>query len=199
MTARQRHRSKFFGWSRTPETVPNVDVVKTCPKCGTEKLLNEFHRDSHSKDGLQARCKICKNAESAVWRAANPERVKFHNAAGYAADPEKSKVNSTAWRAVHPEKRRIYERRALLKKHGITLEQYDTMFDAQDGRCAICGTDNPRGPGNILHVDHCHNTGVVRGLLCHHCNIGIGNLGDDPKRVMDAAVYLLRTAPVSNA
>lgn len=62
------------------------------------------------------------------------------------------------------------------------------MLAAQDGVCAIC-KQTPEGQWNI---DHCHDTGAVRGLLCSPCNIGIGQLGDDPERVRAALEYLLR-------
>ena len=63
--------------------------------------------------------------------------------------------------------------RLLRKKYGITLEDYAAMLASQNGGCAICS----RKPGNTpLHVDHCHETGVVRGLLCHQCNWYLGTI-----------------------
>lgn len=55
-------------------------------------------------------------------------------------------------------------------KYGITVEDYDRMFAEQEGRCLICGTDVPGGHRKHLCVDHCHETGRVRGLLCNRCN-----------------------------
>src|SRR5579859_6165169 len=67
--------------------------------------------------------------------------------------------------------RRAMQLRAshLMRKFGITLEQYDAMLVEQGGRCAACGTDEPGGMGSF-HVDHCHATGKVRKLLCVRCN-----------------------------
>lgn len=79
----------------------------------------------------------------------------------------------------------------LMKTYGITLEQYDEMLEAQDGGCAICKTTDPRGKGRF-HVDHCHDTGAVRGLLCQTCNQGIGLLQDSIDVLLDAAKYLGR-------
>ncbi len=66
------------------------------------------------------------------------------------------------------------------------------MLATQGGRCAICETDEPRGRHSTFNVDHNHETGVVRGLLCCDCNLSIGKLGDDPARLRAAADYLER-------
>jgi hypothetical protein len=70
-------------------------------------------------------------------------------------------------------------------RYGVTQRQYDEMFAAQGGRCAIC-----REAFEVLSVDHDHVTGEVRGLLCPPCNIAIGNLADSPERAIAAARYL---------
>lgn len=88
------------------------------------------------------------------------------------------------YRAKHPDRRLATH---LRYKFGITLEEYDALLDAQDGRCAICGA---RPEGRMLDVDHDHATGIVRGLLCNNCNRGIGHLGDDAERLLAAAAYL---------
>ena len=73
--------------------------------------------------------------------------------------------------------------------YGISAEQYDQLWQSQDGRCAICRTDTPGGRGGF-HVDHCHVSGAVRGLLCNNCNQGLGKFADDPDRLRTAANYL---------
>ena len=75
-------------------------------------------------------------------------------------------------------------------KYGIDLVIYERMHTEQGGRCAICG--NPPRKGTKLGVDHCHRTGLVRGLLCDLCNRAIGLLYDDPNRCFKAAMYLRR-------
>ena len=77
-------------------------------------------------------------------------------------------------------------RRAALKVHGLTLEDYDRMFDRQRGLCLICHQPSPKN----LHVDHDHDSGKVRGLLCMRCNVGMGSFDDDPERLFAAALYL---------
>ena len=80
-----------------------------------------------------------------------------------------------------------HRRHRLKRDYGLSLKQYDQMLAMQDGRCAICG--NPP-EGRVLCVDHSHETGKVRGLLCHHCNTALGMCKDDPGLLRKAAEYL---------
>lgn len=80
-----------------------------------------------------------------------------------------------------------------MKKFGISLDDYDSMLSFQGGSCAICKTKDPVGHGRKnkrFSVDHDHKTGKVRGLLCHHCNVGIGSMMDDVKILKSAIRYL---------
>lgn len=76
----------------------------------------------------------------------------------------------------------------LMRKFGITPDDYKNMNTKQKGLCKICGRKNESG--KILAVDHCHITGKVRGLLCSNCNRGIGLLRDDVKLLEKAIKYL---------
>jgi len=82
---------------------------------------------------------------------------------------------------------KLQRRRNKVKaKYGITWQERDALLIAQSGRCAIC-----RDPMLDPHVDHDHQTGEVRGLLCRPCNLGIGNFRDDPFLLHAAVDYLL--------
>lgn len=79
------------------------------------------------------------------------------------------------------------------RKYGMGEEEYTALLHAQDFKCAVCGTDEPgRRDGESFAVDHDHLAGHVRGLLCIRCNVGIGQLRDDPALIMKAADYLLK-------
>lgn len=123
------------------------------------------------------------------WRAANPDKVREGRARRYAADPEKGRAATARWRAANPEKKReVDARQSLRRRYGITLEDKGVMYTAQRGLCAIC-----RAHVETLseaHVDHCHTSGHIRGLLCSRCNLGIGHLYDDSERCLRAAAYL---------
>lgn len=76
------------------------------------------------------------------------------------------------------------------KKYGISIEDYDRMSDEQNHVCAICGQPQNRANTSRLSVDHNHETGSVRGLLCHLCNSGLGAFQDDPQILTSAIEYL---------
>ena len=71
-----------------------------------------------------------------------------------------------------------------LRRYGLSPEAYDAMFEQQHGLYAICQT------APAIHVDHCHATGKVRGLLCFKCNIGLGAFNDTPGHLQAAIAYL---------
>lgn len=73
----------------------------------------------------------------------------------------------------------------LKKKYGISLEDYAKLVNNQEHSCAICETVTEK-----LYVDHCHNTGIVRGLLCINCNTGLGHFKDNSKLLKKAIQYI---------
>ncbi len=88
----------------------------------------------------------------------------------------------------------------LLCKFGITLDKYREMLAEQCGMCAICGkTKADDTKGHDLSVDHDHATGKVRGLLCRHCNVAIGKLGDSVEGLMRAVNYLKKHQEIKDA
>lgn len=117
------------------------------------------------------------------WRAKNPN----YNRRYYLANKDALLAKNRVWRAANGRKQRDAKLRASF---GITLEQYDTLLTLQASCCKICGTDTPRGKGTF-HVDHCHETGRIRGLLCHSCNVGLGQFKHSPDLLLQAVNYLL--------
>lgn len=95
------------------------------------------------------------------------------------------------WSHAHPDRYRIAERRHHLRKtYGLSMEQFDALLRIQNGRCAACKTTEPGGKGNSWHVDHNHETGFIRGLLCNSCNRACGLLNDNVERLIGLVVYL---------
>lgn len=78
----------------------------------------------------------------------------------------------------------------LIRKYGVSLAIYEQMLTAQGGACAICKKLAISESYGVLHVDHCHKTGRVRGLLCRNCNHVLGLMGDSAELMVVAARYL---------
>ena len=99
-----------------------------------------------------------------------------------------------------PDLNAIKHRKRRLKSFHMTEESYDAMLARQENRCAVCGTTAQVGRGR-LHIDHDHSCcpkdlscgECIRGLLCSHCNVGIGMLKESPSIMLAAIAYLERT------
>jgi hypothetical protein len=143
--------------------------------------------------------KALSNARSRKWGRDHPERVRASARKFREKNPDKSRKAAAKWRAAQsPEVLKRGRRVQTLQTYGLTVSQYDEMLAAQDDCCAICGTLAIlcAGKGD-LHVDHDHKTKKVRGLLCHHCNTGLGLFQDNPLILKSATAYLLRDVKFS--
>lgn len=151
-------------------------------------------RNGH--DGLRyIKSGICVHCARASTRRQNSPADKERNKAAkkrYLSKPEKlaaTKAYQASWRRSENGKRGA--RASHLKaKRGLTTEQFDAMVSAQENSCAICGKPGEVEHHGLLSIDHDHSTGVVRGLLCDSCNVGLGRFGDDLDRLEKAAAYL---------
>ena len=143
-------------------------TVKRCSKCSVEKPVSEFHASSSGAYGVRGDCKVCRlnqtRGPALSWWQANKGRA------------------------------HAIKRRHILKKtYGMTQAEYDLLLQAQGGVCAICsGGEVTKRQGSVMRltVDHDHQTGVVRGLLCNRCNRALGLFGDDPVVMRRALSYV---------
>jgi hypothetical protein len=159
--------------------------VKRCKKCGETKPLDEFYRAQGMRDGRRSDCKACNLAAKRVWYDKNREHAIAKATAWQRENAERYRARQQAYRdAGH----RDYRAEHLRWAFGLTHEEFDALSAVQRGVCAICG----RAPkaGKHLHVDHDHDTGAVRGLLCFSCNVGVGNFGNDVDRLERTVDYL---------
>ena len=138
--------------------------TRVCKSCNVEKPLDQFQKKKGYKEGHIPQCFDCNRTYM---------RDDYHkNKDGWAAyDYERNKDTT------------------LRNMYGISYAEYQLMLEAQQGACAICGTTST-GKRKAFHVDHCHDTGKVRGLLCGNCNAGIGKLRDDIGLLERAIEYL---------
>lgn len=202
-------------------TYPATDGFKRCSKCGETKPVSEFYHHFRQSDGYVAKCKDCMKSlakqytanrdtviaitsemtaeelEAALKRNAKVEVGKEHRANWRR---EYAKANQNHIEEMQRERKLknpdIYSQRArrrnLKKSYGLTPDKYEKLVSRQNGRCAICGCQ----PEKPLYVDHNHDTGVIRGLLCGHCNFAIGQFKDSTEIIMSAIAYLERPRSV---
>lgn len=118
------------------------------------------------------------------------------------ADPDRKKMRMRSRVSYEKNRAKLLEptrvRAGNLKKYGITIADYERMLAEQGGVCAICRSKDP-GPKGTFHIDHCHTTGRVRGLLCTRCNPGLGYFQDDPELLSSAISYLRRASQLGPA
>ncbi len=135
----------------------------------------------HPDRKLQAHglCGSCYTLEWKAERIKNPEWREKHLEVRRNNYARRKKENPER----ESEKARIY----LLKQYNLTLDDYNKMAQSQDFKCQICRNEE------FLHVDHDHNTGKVRGLLCRKCNTGLGLFQDSDEFLQLASEYLRRT------
>ncbi len=124
--------------------------------------------------------RVKSRAYAAQYRLKNPEKIAAYRLEHRVVAAARAKVT-------YAEQREKARARQLKRLYGITLDTYNQMLDAQAGRCAICGSTLS---SRSLDVDHDHDTGKVRGLLCQSCNHGIGHFGDSPEILREAVAYL---------
>lgn len=150
--------------------------MKNCNKCNKNKSLEEFGKDKSSKDGKNRMCMSCVRFKALKWVKENPEKRKAQRHRVYIKGKRKAKDQYIRYH------------------YGISIEEFENLFQKQNGVCSICGkpetSKHQRGTLKTLSIDHSHRTGKVRGLLCYNCNRGIGHLQEDVLILKRAIDYL---------
>lgn len=145
---------------------------------------------NHASRKVKARG-FCASCYEAWLKETNPAYAKKQrdNVRGWVKrNVERSVELKRQWR----NKKGWYYRRALvLRKYGLTLDDYDVMLRKQNGVCAICLS--PPKKNKAFNVDHCHTTGKIRGLLCFRCNFGLSFFREDSETFKRALKHLKRT------
>lgn len=150
---------------------PDTSVVKRCSGCKETLPRESFGPSKTTFDSLSAYCRPCSNKRYMKWAANNRDTLN---------------ALARGWRKNNPDRVADHE---VKKRYGLPLGTYAAMLAQQDGKCAICRSDQPGGKGRF-HIDHCHSTKKIRGLLCHHCNIGLGNFRNSKDYLANAVNYL---------
>ena len=140
--------------------------MKKCTSCQEHLPDSSFpvkkwmNKDGSTTKSKRSKCRLCLNKENTARYHSNPSTKRSHKEAAY---------------------------RYNIKKYGLTVEQYEQMHSAQEGKCRICQCSPER-----LSVDHCHKTGAVRGLLCGKCNSALGMVDDSADVLKNMIEYVGR-------
>ena len=165
----------------------NSSLKSYCIDC--KRALGREAEERRKQRGVtQQHCSRCKGARTGrhpkycreCWRAGREERLQ-EPCIRCGAEREKGDRTNDAY-CYH-----CWRDWWLKRKYGITGEDYDRLLAEQGHRCKVCGRESN---GRTWHVDHCHGTRKVRGILCDKCNRGLGQFNDDPAALRRAADYL---------
>lgn len=164
---------------------------KECRHCKAEKPLMSFHKHKQMPDGHINVCRDCRSTYVYGWRTENREIVKTKKSAYYQKNKEQINEKKKQDRKTNKSK---YKEHNLMYFFGMTLAEYDMLFEQQNGICAIC--KNPEtschqsGKIKDLAVDHDHKSGKIRGLLCSSCNMGLGKFKENAEYLRGAIAYI---------
>lgn len=166
---------------------------KGCTKCRKVRPISFYCKSKKAADGLSSFCKVCRTTYQRNWKRNNTSKTKKYRRKHYVKNADKCNARTTSWRIRNPDKYKKSERiRHLRAKYKISLEDYNKLFVAQKGVCAICKRlDASKAASELapLCVDHCHETGKVRGLLCHKCNRDLASI-ENEKFLAESLTYL---------
>jgi len=154
-----------------------VAVVSSADPVNAEHRRATRRRQYHANaDKARARARR--------WRIANPDQARARLAQWRAANPGRAAATRASWAAANPDKIRAYRATDTARRHGLSMAEYEAIRAAG---CAACGSHER------MVIDHCHDTGRVRGGLCNGCNVAVGHLHNDPVRADAVAAYLRRS------
>jgi hypothetical protein len=168
----------------------------------------EKERRRENQKAYYASHKAEKAARCKAYYEAHKEEYKARHKAYWAANKQEQHKHMAVWYEANKEQVRAYQkdyysehkvehyarhrRNGLKSKYGLTVAEWDALFEAQGHKCGICGTTSVGNGKRSWHTDHSHVDNKVRGILCPHCNHMLGNAKDNPDTLRVAAAYLER-------
>lgn len=147
---------------------PSQSPIRACITCKHKLPASKFWLQSNGRP-INV-CKDCYRIRTNKWRKKNRNKTRSYTQKWYLKNPE------------HAHKHK------LMYRYGINLVHFNAMLESQGGVCAICA--RPESRKQHLSVDHCHSTGLNRGLLCDACNRSLGGFDDSPEMLRRACAYL---------
>lgn len=178
--------------------------MKKCSVCKLEKPLTDYRKDKSRKDGIHKTCNSCNASIQRDWYQRNKAKAQANANKRYQENKEAISAKRKQDRKNNPEKYKTARKKQYSptkrkeyawKRAGIKDMDYDRyllMLEKQNHCCDICNKHISEINRTHFDVDHDHNTGKVRGLLCTQCNSGIGKLQDSVSILSAALNYLKR-------
>lgn len=189
--------------SPTIETDNGVVTKRCCSKCKFLKDLTEYDLNPSGTFGHDSECSECKRRRGELYRrdkGIHPQRVVpvLRNEQGEVTHRECTRClnmeplerftkHKIGYLGIHPYCKTCATERHLIAKYGLTLKDREELYATQGNGCAIC-----KDPVDIkaIHVDHCHTTGVTRGLLCNSCNTALGHVRENEQICENMIEYI---------
>lgn len=157
--------------------------TKHCSKCETEKPLSAFYKRTGA-NSYHSACKECERSMAKDWYERNRDKAKSKY-------QEWRKNNPDAVKKYRAENRQKHYRQEVVRKYGVDPEWFDRQIAKQRNACACCKREFAWGDKQTTpHVDHCHETQAIRGILCNRCNSVLGLCEDNDKLLSALARYL---------
>lgn len=184
--------------SKHKKLYESLCIVKVCKDCGVERPMSEFKINNTSAGGRIRTCRDCMSIKkyNRIRRLKPYVTKSFEYPDGTKLCTQCNQVKPKSdFRSHYKKTGKLYSRCFVcqadserMKNYGITGDEYRAMLLAQGGVCKIC--NKPNWTEKFLYVDHCHDTGKIRGILCHNCNAGIGLFKDNVELLLLAAEYV---------
>lgn len=168
--------------------------TKICSKCRVEQHISNFSKSPQTSDKLCFWCKLCTSKVSHLRFVDNSKKILEQNRQSYQQHKKERLDKNQQWQQSHPVETRLMSRKStLLSKYNLPLETFTVNLELQQNKCAICAVSLDllsSTKNRIPHQDHSHQTGALRGILCHNCNVGLGKF-QDSWIVIQYAIYYL--------
>lgn len=170
--------------------------TKICTVCELKKPVSDFYKRGNNKLKYRSECKECSLKQRKKYNIGHKkEASEYHKSYGIKNRKKLNKYRRD-YNAKNPNKMNEYRKKyrenndtdrmaEIKRKYGLSKEGYYYMLDIQDNKCKICGKEMEK-----ICIDHNHITGKIRGLLCNNCNLGIGNLQENPFILIKTVEYL---------
>lgn len=183
-------KPEVLAWRR----INDPDFVERCRKYSKayreRNREKERERQRKSKEKSRFTDREAYNAYAREWRNKNKDRVNAARRERIKSDAEYAEMVRARERAHYAKNAHKHRNVRLRSVYGISIEKYMEMYGSQNGKCALCSVSKPPHGKDGLYVDHCHNTGNVRKLLCASCNSALGHMKDDVEIMRKAIDYI---------